>query len=445
VRRGKFLLAGAIVAALALMSVLPAAAQSSNEKPQATEVGVNANELHIAVVADVDNSLAPNLFKGAVDGVKAGAAYVNSKAGGGGAGGRKVVVDFYDAKLNANEARNATIKACENDLAMVGTMVLFLTSVDDMTNCKDKAGAATGLPDISSTAVGMVEGCAPTSFPAIGTQLQCDTITQSPQVYNGNQASAKYLLSVKKGLHGPFVIGSDTKDSARGGTVLSLTMQQAGIKADQGTTVGKSGRDPQSAYTSVVNQMKADGSNFGYSANAATGTDLFRSEAQLQGLTGVTWSCGGCYNSTPSLENSSVWEGEYTDLQFLPFNETGANPTLKAFVNGVKKQGGTPDQFSIYGFGAVLAFRDAVNATVKANGVNGITRANVITGIKTLTDFDAEGILGTHSFKNAQTTACSIEAQMKSGKWTRLAPKKSGTFDCNPKNHVDVKADLLNK
>ena len=142
-----------------------------------------------------------------------------------------------------------------------------------MVNCKDQAGAATGLPDISSTAVGIAEACAPTSFPAIGSQVQCATIDQSPQTYNGNQAQAKYLLSVKKGLHGPFIIGSDSKDAARGGTVLSLTMQQAGIKADQGQTVGKSGRDPQSAYTAVVNQMKADGSTFAFSTNAATGTD----------------------------------------------------------------------------------------------------------------------------------------------------------------------------
>ena len=104
-----------------------------------------------------------------------------------------------------------------------------------------------------------------------------------------------------------------------------------------------------------------------------------------------------------------------------------------------------PDQCSIYGFAATLAVRDGVNATVKANGTNGITRANLITGIKTLTDFDAEGVMGTHSFKTAKTTACSIAEQMKSGKWTRKAPAKAGTFDCNPKNAVDIKADLLSK
>ena len=43
---------------------------------------------------------------------RAGAKYLNSKAGGGGVAGRKLVVDFIDSKLNPNEARNGVITAC---------------------------------------------------------------------------------------------------------------------------------------------------------------------------------------------------------------------------------------------------------------------------------------------------------------------------------------------
>ncbi len=62
---------GALLVSLAALGAGPATAQSSNEKPQATEVGVTATEIHIAVIADVDNAPAPGLFKGSVDGVKA--------------------------------------------------------------------------------------------------------------------------------------------------------------------------------------------------------------------------------------------------------------------------------------------------------------------------------------------------------------------------------------
>ena len=78
--------------------------------------------------------------------MKAGAAYLNSKAGGGGLAGRKVVVDFYDSKLNGNESRNATIQGCQNDYALVGTSALFLTQVEDIVNCAGPGRAATGHP-----------------------------------------------------------------------------------------------------------------------------------------------------------------------------------------------------------------------------------------------------------------------------------------------------------
>ena len=45
--------------------------------------------------------------------------------------------------------------------------------------------------------------------------------------------------------------GNDTKDALRGATAIIDTAINAGIKADQKVTL--SGRDPQSAYTPVVN------------------------------------------------------------------------------------------------------------------------------------------------------------------------------------------------
>jgi hypothetical protein len=445
-RRRTTALVGALAAALVTVSVLPAAAQSSDGKPTATEVGVTASEIHIAVVADVDNPLAPGLFKGAVDGVKAGAAYLNSKEGGGGLAGRKVVVDFYDSKLSPNEARNATITACQNDVAMVGTEALFLTSVDDMVNCKDQAGQSSGLPDLSAVTTGVPETCAPISFPTFGSQIDCTSVTQSPQTFYGNVGPAKWYLSQHKGgLHGPMLVSNDTKDANRGATILALTNQKAGIKADQGTTVVKSGRDPQSAYTNVVQQMKADGSNYAVVGLAANSALELRSEAQLQGLDSskVLWECISCYGNKIVPQNASAFEGEMQFLGFLPFEEANTNKTLAAFLKYVKQVGGTPDQFSAYAWGSVLAFRDAVNATVKANGVNGLTRTNLTAGIKTLTDFDAGGMTGTRSFVTGKTTNCFVIVQFKSGKWVRQYPPKKGTLDCKASNATTIKANLL--
>jgi hypothetical protein len=438
---------GALLVALAALAASPATAQSSGAKPKATEVGVTDSEIHIGVVADVDNPFAPGLFKGAVDGVKAGAAFLNSKAGGGGLAGRKVVVDFYDSKLNGNESRNATIQGCQNDYALVGTSALFLTSVEDIVNCKDQAGQAVGIPDMSAVTTGVPESCSAMSFPAYGIAIDCPTVTQNPQTFYANQGPAKWELSKNKGgLHGVTIVGNDTKDAARGGTILGLADQQAGIKADQGDpVVSVSGRDPQSVFTPIVQKMKQDGSNWSLNVGAANQGLLLRNEAELQGIdaTKVLWECASCYGNTLIPDNAKSFEGEYQFLGFLPFEEASVNPTVANFVKYMKKVGGTPDQFSAYSYAAVLAFADAVNAIVKSDGVNGLTRTNLITAIKGLTDFDAGGMIGKRSFKDSKTTSCFMMVQFKSGKWVRQYPTKKGTFDCKASNAVNIKANLI--
>ena len=63
---------GVLCVALALVvTAAPAIAQSdAKEKPTATDVGITPTEIHIATIADVDNSFAPGLFKASVDGVR---------------------------------------------------------------------------------------------------------------------------------------------------------------------------------------------------------------------------------------------------------------------------------------------------------------------------------------------------------------------------------------
>jgi hypothetical protein len=434
-------LVGVCAVGLAVLGVAPAVAQSSNAAPKATEIGVTAKEIHIAVGADVDNPFAPGLFKGAVDGVKGAAKYINSKAGGGGIAGRKLVVDFIDSHLNANDSRNAVITACSQDYAMVGNFMLFLSNVDDEVNCKDQAGATTGLPDLASVATGVPQSCSPVAFPVSPAQLVCSTKDQSPQTYNGNQFDSKYLLSKNKNnLHGAMIFGNDTKDAARGGQVLIDTAVHAGIKSDQ--TLGISGRSPQSAYTPIVNKMKADGSNYSYNSSAASSAILLRSEAQLQGLTGVTWVCTiACYDKSLKAQ-ASVMEGQYVTMTFLPFEEANTNPTLKNFLKYVGPA--NADGFAVYGWTATLAFKQAVEAIVKKDGVNGLTRANLLsTGIDGLTNFNAGGMIGNVDIKDKVPTACAALVQLQKGKFVRIAPTKKGTFDCKKSNAVQIKADLI--
>jgi len=114
---------GALAVLAVTVGLLPAMGTAATETPKASEIGVDAKTIHIAISADVDNTIAPGLFKGGVDGVTGAVKYINAT---GGIGGRKLVLDFYDSKLNPNQARNNIITACGNDIAMVGNGMFLL-------------------------------------------------------------------------------------------------------------------------------------------------------------------------------------------------------------------------------------------------------------------------------------------------------------------------------
>jgi hypothetical protein len=421
-----------VVLAVSLLTALPSGAQSSGDKPTATEVGVTAKEIHVGTIADVDNPLAPNIFAGARYGAEGAAKYLNSKAGGGGIGGRKVVVDFADSQLNPNKTRNSVITACSNDFAMVGGAVLFLTSVDDITNCPDKAGAATGLPDLPSLTAGVVESCAPTTYGLNPPQLVCSTATDSPQTYRSGAGLGRWLVSKdgKDKLHGPFLYAIDTKDAERGSRAINDAYIATGIKADAQTGVSVS--TPESGYTSIVNAMKTDNSNF------ASGTATLVNEAVLQGITsGVTYVCT-CTpkdaTSLPDVENLYVQNGS------LPFSEASSSPMLKAFLKYVTLD--KADNYAIYAWSAMLAFAQAARNVVAKDGVNGLTRSAFLKeGVPTLTKFNAGGIIGTTNIYTHTPSPCFVATTLKNSKFVRAYPTKKGTFDCNPKNLVTTKAD----
>jgi len=437
--RVKAATAAVVVIAFSVMTLAPSGAQSSSEKPKATEVGVSATEIHIGVLADVDTALAPGLFQGAVDGVRAAAKYLNSPAGGGGIAGRKLVVDFLDSKLNPSTTRNAIITACQQDFAMVGSSMVFATNVDDEVTCQDQAGAATGIPDLPAFALSVTQSCSPVAYPVNPPQLDCATKDQSPQTYRGGNGAQKYLVKTAgKSLHGAYVYGNSTKDAARGARVLIDGSIAAGIKADQQTGVGA--QAPQTVYTPIVNQMKQDGSNFG-TVNADNGMISLRSEAQLQGVgSDVVWSCT-CYSKSDAA--NTVLDGTWVNLIYLPVEEASSNAMLKTFVKYVGPA--HIDQFAVYAWASTMAFAEAAKAAVAKTGVNGLTRKALLSdGIPTLTKFDSGGMIGVTNMPERIASRCFVMMRIKNGKYVRQYPAKKGTFDCNPKNAFTIQADYIN-
>jgi hypothetical protein len=285
------------VSVLVTAGATSVASAQGNSKPTASDVGVSSSEIRVAVIADVDTPLAPGLFRGSVNGIKGWAKYLNAN---GGLAGRKVVVDFIDSKLSADEARNAVIKACSEDFALVGTSALFLNNVDDIEACADKTGVPTGIPDIAVVTTEVAQQCSPTTYAINPPTLVCTTKDQHPQTYRANAGRAFYYeKKYGKKLHGAYIVGSDLKSAENSSRSAITPMQHAGSGIKQDFEARISGRSTQPAYTPIVQQLKDASSNYAQSGSSFNTTVLLRKEAKLQGVNDpkFIWDCTlQCYD-----------------------------------------------------------------------------------------------------------------------------------------------------
>ena len=429
----------AVIALGAVVATFPAMAGAASEQPKATEVGVDSGTIHIATVADVDNPIAPGLFTGGVDGVRGAVALINKQ---GGIGGRKVVMDFIDSKLNPNETRNGFITACGQDFALVGTGAFLVTNIDDIVGCKDQAGQTTGLPDIPAVTSGYLDACGSVIYPLNGSQIDCSTQNQTPQKYVGLYADSKYLNKKYGPLHGTLIVSSDSKATQRSSTVLGLFAQKAGIKI--GHTIPMTSRATQTQYTPVIQQIKSGGDNYNLTGTPADNVIEMRQEAQLQGLNDpkFAWTCLlQCYDKA-LVDAGSVVDNTRVSMSYLPFEEAKSNKMLANFVKYVGKD--KINGFAMWGFASTLLFQQVANQVVKEKGVNGLTRANFLAAMKATHTFNAGGMYGTVDPGSKLPTDCFMILNLKGGKFVREYPTKVGTMDCKPTNRITIEADLNN-
>ncbi len=424
-----------VVMALLGLSAVGAGAQAS--KPKADDVGISDTEIRLAVIADVDTSIQPGLFKKSVDAMKAWAEVTN-KAGG--IAGRKVVIDFIDSKLSPNDTRNAIIKACADDFAMVGGQALFMSNVDDMVACKNKAGEAIGLPDMPGNALDTTQSCSPVTYVATGLGKYCETKDDHPQTYTVQQGDYLYYMKKYKDLHGIWTIPADLKSTKNAVLPTAQAGVDLGIKKDGQGFYDIFSRDPQSAMTPIVQTIKQNNSTF--AKNGGNKMADLRKEATLQGANSVkVWACNqACYDNLIIEQGGADVNDTQILLSTIPFySEYKSNPTLKKLVaaaGGIENV----DFNSVSALVAALLFQDAAEKAVANGGT--LSRATLFDALKQETSFDAEGIIGATDIAAKTPSPCIVMTQIKNGKFVRTYPTKVGTFDCNKKNIVEIKLDL---
>jgi substrate-binding family protein len=395
---------------------------------QSSEVGVSPTTITVSVVADVQNGFRPGLFKGSWDGVKAWGDYINSQ---GGLACRQIVVKQLDSKLSPTDSANAIAAACSNSIATVGTTALFLQDVTTMNTCKDKAGKATGIPDIAQLQTEANQQCSPVSFAALPTSSSCPYSGTGPRTFHVGYTQYDYYLKKFPGtpLHGVFAIPKDTPSTIASTMPIIRAENKMGIASD--AEFGVSGTAIQTDYTQLAQAMKSHNSTYGRNGLDYKGTVLMRKEAQVQGVNTVkVWDCSlQCYDKRLIQEGGSAVEGQYVWLNFLPFEDAGHNAALDGFLKYDK----SPDGFGAQAFLAGEVFAQAVNDMLKAhNGdPNSLTRVNLLTALRNMHDFNADGMAAPGiDIGRRMGSTCLVGMQVQGGKFVRVDPAEPGKFDC---------------
>jgi ABC-type branched-subunit amino acid transport system substrate-binding protein len=405
-------------------------AACKNAKLTSPEKGVTADTITVTVVADVNNAIRPGLFQGSWNGMKAWGDYINAQ---GGLACRKVVVKTGDAKLSPTEATNAVTAACGNSLALVGTTALFLQDMSPIENCKDKAGATTGIPDLAELQTEAAQQCSPLSFAVLPNASSCpyDSAKGGPRTFHVGYTQYDYYFNKfgADALHGVFVIPNDLPSTKAATMPIFRAENKMGIKSD--AEFGKSGTAIQSDYTEVVKAIKSNKSTYARSNLDYKGTVLMRKEAAAQGVNTVkVWDCSlQCYDKRLIGEGKEAVNGQYVWLNFLPFEDGDANPELANFLKYDK----SPDGFGAQSWIAGEAFARAINDTMAANNndPNSITRVNLLKAIHNMHDFDANGMIPKVDIGNKTGSTCIVGMQVENGKFVRVDPPQPGTFDCD--------------
>lgn len=404
---------------------------------QSTEVGVSPTTITITVVADTGSPIRPGLFQGSVDAVEAWAKAQNAA---GGLACRQIVVKSADSKLTADDSKNALTAACGDSFALVGTTALFLNDMSPAEQCKDKAGATTGLPDLAVLQTDSVQQCSPISFAVLPSSSSCPYSGSGPRTYPVSTTALDYYFTHygKTALHGVYIVPRDLPSTIASTMPIYRVDQQQGIKSDG--EFGASGLGVQSDYTPFAVQLKNSNSTFATSNLDYKGTVYLRKESAAQGVSTVkVWHCTTqCYDQRLISEGGSAVEGQYVWINLLPFEDRGSNKTLDAFLGAVSK----PDSFGAQAWVAGELFKKVVNDVVAKDGPNGLTRAALLTAIRNTHNFDAGGMSPKVDIGNKTGSPCLVGLQVQHGQFVRVDPVKKGTFDCSGKS-VSITIDAL--
>ena len=196
---------------------------------------------------------------------------------------------------------------------------------------------------------------------------------------------------------------------------------------------------PQSDATAIVNQIRNEGVNWVNSTSI--GIAKIMAEARVQGLDvdSIIWTCTSqCQTPTFLEQSGDAVEGLYVSQLLTPWTDTGVEG-VAAYLEAV-----SPADVSSNGetaYAAALSFQEIVEALVEEQGVNSLTRQNLLDALAAGPAVTAKGILAEGTVLG-QPTTCWATVQVQGGVFVRVDPAGEGEFACDEDAVVQVVGDF---
>jgi branched-chain amino acid transport system substrate-binding protein len=368
----------------------------------ASGAGITSSEVNLGAVT-TETGPVPGLFDGALNGIEAFVDYLNNN---GGICGRKVVLTVADDDLDASQNQTATQSLVNSVFAMVGSM-----------SGVDQGGASvlqqSGIPDIgealSSQRFDLANNFSPQPQPP-GVDLAPylyfkqrfpNAITHMA-VLAENQATAQSetqdAVAGLESIGYKFVYTDDNVQETQ--TDFSADVQGMKSAGAQGVLFLSLGP----IYADVARDMQQAGLQMpfaDYSSNAYDPNFLSGAGSAANGS--ILWS------------EDALYQGE--DAASVPIIST-----IDKYYEAVS--GGTPpDDFAAWDWMSGMLFIDGLNAG------GGLTRADLLKGLATVTSFDAGGLQSPSDPAAKKPPSCYVVIDVVNQKFVRDPVNPSG-FDC---------------
>jgi branched-chain amino acid transport system substrate-binding protein len=405
------------IAPLLLAGVLVATSCSSSKKASSTgtttggttaaaaDPGLTPTTITVGTVADVGGPV-PGILEGAIFGMQAYAAYLNSI---GGVNGRKLVIKTGDSALACATSTTAMQGLVNDVFAFVGDFV-----VND--SCQAQILQANPTLSNVSYALSKTMGDEPNNYPVA---------PQPPGWRTGPFQYFKDHLSDGQMNAGGLYAASGQNPITWGGLKGALTQVVYKVVYERAT------QPTETDFTADVVRMK----NAGVQLLTLDVEDVATTARVLDAAFQQNWhpkvvDTSGSYDAHffKLLANAGAAEGIYNDQLFSLFlgEDSTSTPEVKLFNDWMTKTkpGVSPDLFAMYGWASGALFTEAVK---KAG--NNLTRASLQTALKSITSFDDNGLIASADPAGKKPATCFAIVTVKNGKYVRVTPTDKG-FTC---------------